>query len=75
MKLYKLHVRGFSMDVSGNKKHKGTFEAVSDRINYIKKMCIRDSRISDSQYAQMQQLEDEIPRAIKRLEKNEMFKI
>jgi|GEM_PF-18139 len=38
MKLYKLHVRGFSMDVSGNKKHKGTFEAVSDRINYIKKL-------------------------------------
>ena len=31
MKLYKLHVRGFSMDVSGDKKHKGTFEAVSDR--------------------------------------------
>ena len=29
------------------------------------------NRISDSQYAQMQQLEDEIPRAIKRLEKNE----
>ena len=28
-------------------------------------MCIRD------RYAQMQQLEDEIPRAIKRLEKNE----
>ncbi len=27
------------------------------------------NRISDSQYAQMQQLEDEIPRAIKRLEK------
>ena len=38
MKLYKLHVRGFSMDVSGDKKHKGTFEAVSDRINYIKKI-------------------------------------
>ena len=38
MKLYKLHVRGFSMDVSGDKKHKGTFEAVSDRINYIKKL-------------------------------------
>ena len=29
------------------------------------------NRISDSQYAQMQQLEEEIPRAIKRLEKNE----
>lgn len=26
------------MDVSGDKKHKGTFEAVSDRINYIKKL-------------------------------------
>ena len=38
MKLYKLHVRGFSMDTAGDKKHKGTFEAVSDRINYIKKL-------------------------------------
>lgn len=38
MKLYKLHVRGFSMDAAGDKKHKGTFEAVSDRINYIKKL-------------------------------------
>lgn len=38
MKLYKLHVRGFSMDTAGVKKHAGTFEAVSDRVDYIKKM-------------------------------------
>ena len=38
MKLYKLHVRGFSMDTVQKNKHAGTFEAVSDRIMYIKKM-------------------------------------
>lgn len=31
------------------------------------------NRISDSQFAQMQELEDEIPRAIKRLERNEGY--
>ncbi|WP_455721014.1 hypothetical protein [Agathobacter sp.] len=32
-----------------------------------------ENRISDSQYAQMQELENEIPRAIKRLERNEGY--
>lgn len=32
-----------------------------------------ENRISDSQYAQMQELEDDIPRAIKRLERNESY--
>jgi len=32
-----------------------------------------ENRISDSQYAQMQELESEIPRAIKRLERNEGY--
>lgn len=38
MKIYKLHVRGFSMENAGIKKHAGSFEAVSDRVAYIKKM-------------------------------------
>ncbi len=32
-----------------------------------------ENRISDSQYAQMQELEEEIPRAIRRLERNESY--
>ncbi len=32
-----------------------------------------ENRISDSQYAQMQELEDDIPRAINRLERNESY--
>ncbi len=38
MKIYKLHVRGFSMDTAASKKHAGTFEAISDRVAYIKKL-------------------------------------
>ncbi len=38
MKIYKLHVRGFSMENAGTKKHAGSFEAVLDRVPYIKKM-------------------------------------
>lgn len=37
MCIYKLHVRGFSMDMVSS-KHPGTFAAVSDKVSYIKKM-------------------------------------
>jgi len=39
MIMYKLHVRGFTMD-SGRKTSLGTFRALSDRIPYLKKLGI-----------------------------------
>lgn len=38
MVMYKLHVRGFSMDGKGRKK--GTFEAIKDRLSYLKELGI-----------------------------------
>ena len=38
MVMYKLHIRGFSMDAKGRKK--GTFEAVRERIPYLKELGI-----------------------------------
>lgn len=38
MIMYKLHVRGFSMDLASVKKNAGSFLGVADRIPYIKKM-------------------------------------
>lgn len=38
MVMYKLHVRGFSMDGKGRKK--GTFEALRDRLSYLKELGI-----------------------------------
>lgn len=38
MVMYKLHVRGFSMD--GRGRNKGTFAAVMDRLSYLKELGI-----------------------------------
>lgn len=38
--MYKLHVRGFSMDHGGNRKTAGTFAAIIDKIPYIKSLGI-----------------------------------
>jgi len=40
MVMYKLHIRGFSMDAGIRGKSKGTFAAVRERIPYFKKMGI-----------------------------------
>lgn len=40
MVMYKLHVRGFSMDAGLRGRVKGTFAAVQERIPYLKKMGI-----------------------------------
>lgn len=38
MVIYKLHIRGFSMDAKGRKR--GTFEALRDRLSYLKELGI-----------------------------------
>ncbi len=38
MAIYKLHIRGFSMDARGKKR--GTFEAVRDRLSYFRELGI-----------------------------------
>ena len=41
MVMYKLHVRGFSMeDTSCPRKERGTFRAITDKIPYLKKLGI-----------------------------------
>lgn len=40
MILYKLHVRGFSMDKSSGVKAKGTFEGVIEKIDYLKSLGV-----------------------------------
>lgn len=40
MIMYKLHVRGFSMDAGIRGKERGTFRAVEERIDYLKKLGI-----------------------------------
>ena len=38
--LYKLHVRGFTMNSNSGVKHKGTFAGVAEKIPYLKKLGI-----------------------------------
>ena len=40
MVMYKLHVRGFSMDGGAKGKKRGTFAAVSDKIEYLKELGV-----------------------------------
>ena len=40
MVMYKLHVRGFSMDGGAKGKKKGTFAAISDKIEYFKELGV-----------------------------------
>ncbi len=40
MVMYKLHVRGFSMDRGASKKGAGTFSAVVDRLDYIRSLGV-----------------------------------
>lgn len=40
MLMYKLHVRGFSMDHGAGKKIAGTFRAVMDKIDYLKSLGV-----------------------------------
>ena len=38
--MYKLHVRGFTMDNSSGVRHKGTFKGVTEKIRYLKELGI-----------------------------------
>ena len=40
MVMYKMHVRGFSMDGGAKGKKKGTFAAISDKIDYFKELGV-----------------------------------
>lgn len=40
MVMYKLHVRGFSMDGGAKGKKKGTFAAISDKVEYFKELGV-----------------------------------